>query len=280
MIGDPGGKESERSFLDLETLGYNVTSIQKQIGTIIERLEAQTGKKLNFEMVNNLDFYEGVSYLDFLREVGKYHTVNQMIAKDTVKNRIEDPSKSISYTEFSYMLLQGFDYYYLHKNKGVNLQMGGQDQWGNLVTGIELIRKKMEDEVYCFTWPLITDATGKKFGKSEGNALFLDRKKTSPYAIYQYFMNTADDDIERYLKLLTLLSISEIQSILEQHQAAPEKRFGQKRLAYEVVSIIHGSKDALLSEKISDFLFGENDKLKLLKSLPEDEFEVFFESVG
>ncbi len=169
-------------------------------------------------MVNNLDFYDGVSYLDFLREVGKYHTVNQMIAKDTVKKRIEDPEKSISYTEFSYMLLQGFDYYYLHKNKGVNLQMGGQDQWGNLVTGIELIRKKMEDEVYCFTWPLITDATGKKFGKSEGNALFLDRKKTTPYAIYQYFMNTADVDIERYLKLLTLLSLEEIQNILSEHQ--------------------------------------------------------------
>lgn len=231
-------------------------------------------------MVNNLDFYEGVSYLDFLREVGKYHTVNQMIAKDTVKKRIEDPEKSISYTEFSYMLLQGFDYYYLHKNRGVSLQMGGQDQWGNLVTGIELIRKKMEDEVYCFTWPLITDATGKKFGKSEGNALFLDRKKTTPYAIYQYFMNTADGDIERYLKLLTLLSGDDITHILQEHLLAPEKRFGQRKLAFEVVTIIHGTKDAELSEKISDFLFGDNNKLDLLTSLSQDEFEVFFESVG
>jgi tyrosyl-tRNA synthetase len=280
MIGDPGWKDAERNFLDLETLQYNVLSIQKQIGSIIKRLEWQTGKKLNFEMVNNLDFYEGVSYLDFLREVGKYHTVNQMISKDTVKNRIDDPSKSISYTEFSYMLLQGFDYYYLHKNKGVNLQMGGQDQWWNLVTGIELIRKKMDDEVYCFTWPLITDATGKKFGKSEWNALFLDRKKTTPYAIYQYFMNTTDTDIERYLKLLTLLPSSEIIKILQEQSLAPEKRIGQKRLAYEVVSIIHGQNDAKISEKVSDFLFGESDKLELLQSLSQDEFEIFFESIG
>lgn len=145
------------------TLANNVQAIGKQFKTILSRLESSTGKKLDFEIVNNLDFYQGVSYLDFLREVGKFHTVNQMIAKDTVKKRIEDPDKSISYTEFSYMLLQGFDYYCLHRDHGVNLQMGGQDQWGNLVTGIELIRKKTEDETYCFTWPLITDATGKKF---------------------------------------------------------------------------------------------------------------------
>jgi len=280
MIGDPGGKDAERSFLDLETLNLNVWSIQAQIGTIIERLEVQTWKKLDFQMVNNLDFYEGVSYLDFLREVGKYHTVNQMIAKDTVKKRIEDPDKSISYTEFSYMLLQGFDYYYLHKNMGVNLQMWWQDQWGNLVTGIELIRKKTEDEVYCFTWPLITDATGKKFGKSEGNALFLDRKKTTPYAIYQYFINTADEDIERYLKLLTLLAIDDIREILTKHHASPEQRIAQKKLAYEVVNIIHGQRDAELSVKISDFLFWDDDKLELLKWLSEEEFEVFYESIG
>lgn len=280
MIGDPGGKDAERSFLDIETLNNNVLSIQTQIGWIIARLEQQTKTKLSFEMVNNLDFYEGVSYLDFLREVGKYHTVNQMIAKDSVKKRIEDPEKSISYTEFSYMLLQGFDYYYLHKNKWVNLQMWGQDQWGNLVTGIELIRKKTEDEVYCFTWPLITDATWKKFGKSEGNALFLDRRKTTPYAIYQYFVNSHDEDIERYLKLLTLLPLDLINEILKEHSVSPEKRIAQKKLAYEVVAIIHWEKDAKISEKISDFLFGESDKLHLLKWLSEDEFEVFFESIG
>lgn len=279
MVGDPGGKDAERTFLDQETLSHNVASIGEQFKSILARLETSTGKKLDFEIVNNLDFYEGVSYLDFLREVGKFHTVNQMISKDTVKKRIEDPDKSISYTEFSYMLLQGFDYYYLHSNKWVNLQMWWQDQWGNLVTGIELIRKKTEDETYCFTWPLITDATGKKFGKSEGNALFLSKEKTSPYAIYQYFMNSHDDDVERYLKLLTLLSLEEIEKILDAHREAPEKRYGQKRLAYEVVAIIHGEEDAKLSENITNFLFGEEDKIKMLKGLNDSELKTFSEEL-
>lgn len=158
--------------------------------------------------------------------------------------------------------------------------MGGQDQWGNLVTGIELIRKKTDQEVYAFTWPLITDATGKKFGKSEGNALFLDKNKTTPYAIYQYFVNTHDADLDRYLKLLTLLSVSEIQTILSEHAKSPELRLGQKRLAFEVVKIIHGEVEAVLSEKISDFLFGDSDKLTLLKDLTLDEFEAFFQGIG
>ena len=280
MVGDPGGKDSERSFLDMETLQKNAQAIHSQIGGILARLETQTGKNLKFKMVNNIDFYEGVSYLDFLREVGKYHTVNQMMSKDTVKKRIEDPDKSISYTEFSYMLLQGFDYYYLHKNMGVDLQMGGQDQWGNLVTGIELIRKKTEDETFCFTWPLITDATGKKFGKSEGNALFLDKNKTSPYAIYQYFVNSHDDDVARYLKLLTLLTDEEISDILYFHFENPENRHAQKRLAFEVVQIIHGKDEAILAEKISEFLFGDSDKLELLRSLSSQEFETFYTAVG
>ena len=279
MVGDPGWKDAERVFLDTETLAHNVACIGNQFREILARLEESTGKMLDFDIVNNLDFYEGVSYLDFLREVGKYHTVNQMISKDTVKKRIEDPDKSISYTEFSYMLLQGFDYYYLHKNMGVNLQMGWQDQWGNLVTGIELIRKKTNDETFVFTWPLITDATGKKFGKSEGNALFLDKNKTSPYAIYQYFMNTQDDDVERYLKLLTLLSWEEISDILQKHQLTPELRIGQKKLAYEIVNIIHGRQDAQICEKITAFLFGEEDKLSLLKWLSQEEFEIFFREV-
>lgn len=280
MVWDPGWKDAERTFLDTETLEHNVGCIWNQFTTILERLEASTGKKLDFEIVNNLDFYEGVSYLDFLREVWKYHTVNQMIAKDTVKKRVEDPTKSISYTEFSYMLLQWFDYYYLHKNMWVNLQMWGQDQWGNLVTGIELIRKKTEDETYCFTWPLITDASGKKFWKSEGNALFLDKKKTSPYDLYQYFMNAHDDDVERYLKLLTLLELSEIESIISEHLQSPEKRLGQKKLAYEVVNIIHGESDAQMCGKITEFLFGEGDKLELLKSLDSDEFDIFMTEIG
>jgi len=275
MVWDPGGKDAERVFLDEATLEKNVTAIGNQFTSILERLSESTGKKLDFEIVNNLDFYAWVSYLDFLREVWKFHTVNQMMSKDTVKTRIEDPSKSISYTEFSYMLLQGFDYYYLHKNMWVNLQMWGQDQWGNLVTWIELIRKKTEDETYCFTWPLITDASGKKFWKSEGNALFLDKNKTTPYAIFQYFMNTEDADIERYLKLLTLLDLQEISQILVDHNSAPEKRTGQKKLAYEVVKIIHGEKDAKFAEKITEFLFWDTDKLEILKSLSPEELWAF-----
>ena len=280
MIWDPGWKDIERNFLDRETLRINARSIHTQMGEILSRLEQQTGNKLDFELVNNLDFYEWLSYLDFLREIWKYHSVNQMIAKDTVKDRINDPDKSISYTEFSYMLLQWFDYYFLHKNMWVNLQIWGQDQWGNLVTGIELIRKKTQDETYCFTWPLITDAGGKKFGKSEWNALFLDKKKTSPYAIYQYFINSDDADLERYLKLLTLLDLEEISEILQQHNEAPEYRLAQKKLAFEVVKIIHGEEDALLSENITQFLFGENDKLALLKNLSSEEFENFVQEVG
>lgn len=280
MVWDPWGKDSERTFLDEETLSRNVAAIGKQFTSILKRLSENTGKKLDFEIVNNLDFYKGVSYLDFLREVWKFHTVNQMMSKDTVKTRIEDPSKSISYTEFSYMLLQGFDYYYLHKNMGVNLQMGWQDQWGNLVTGIELIRKKTEDETYCFTWPLITDASGKKFWKSEGNALFLDRNKTTPYAIFQYFMNSEDADVERYLKLLTLLSLEEIADILEAHNESPEKRSGQQRLAFEVVKIIHGEDDAKLSANVTEFLFWNGDKIELLKWLSESEFNMFYTEIG
>ncbi len=280
MVWDPGGKESERTFLDEDTLAKNVVAIWNQFTTILTRLSENTGKSLDFEIVNNLDFYAWVSYLDFLREVGKFHTVNQMMSKDTVKKRIEDPTKSISYTEFSYMLLQGFDYYYLHKNMWVNLQMGGQDQWGNLVTGIELIRKKTEDETFAFTWPLITDASGKKFGKSEWNALFLDRNKTTPYTIFQYFMNTEDADVERYLKLLTLLDISEIQKILSEHSSSLELRVWQKRLAYEVVKIIHGESDAQLSVNISEFLFWEEDKINLLTALDAEEFELFYAEIG
>ncbi len=280
MIWDPGGKDAERNFIDEQTLENNAKAIHSQVAEILTRLEQQTDKKLNFKTVNNIDFYNGVSYLDFLRDVGKYHTVNQMLSKDSVKTRVEDPDKSISYTEFSYMLLQGYDYWYLHTHEGVNLQMGGQDQWGNLVTGIELIHKKEGADVSCFTWPLITDATGKKFGKSEGNALFLDKNKTTPYEIYQYFMNSADDDIERYLNLLTLLTSEQISQILEEHFSSPEQRFWQKKLAYTIVEIIHWWKDAEISEKISEFLFGDGDKLAQFWSLSSEEKALFYENIG
>lgn len=280
MIGDPGWKDAERSFLSEEKLRENEKAIGLQIKNILTGLEKTTGKNLSFELVNNYDFYTWMSFLDFLREVGKYHTVNQMMSKDTVKKRITDPDKSISYTEFSYMLLQGYDFYKLFRDNGVILELGGQDQWGNLVTGVELVRKKAEKEVFAFTWPLITDASGKKFGKSEGNALFLDKTLTSPYKIYQYFMNSEDKDIERYLKLLTLLSLKEIQGITENHSKNPEKREGQKRLAYEVVKIIHSEQDAKISEEITEFLFWDSDKIASLKNLKKDTLDVFMSEIG
>lgn len=280
MIGDPGWKDAERSFFSEERLRENEKAIGIQIKNILTWLEKTTGKNLSFELVNNYDFYTWMSILDFLREVGKYHTVNQMMSKDTVKKRITDPDKSISYTEFSYMLLQGYDFYKLFRDNGVILELGGQDQWGNLVTWVELVRKKTEKEVYAFTWPLITDASGKKFGKSEGNALFLDRAITSPYKVYQYFVNTEDKDIERYLKLLTLLPLTKISEIVINHQNNPEKREGQKRLAYEVVKIIHSENDAKVSEEISDFLFWDSDKVETLKDLDSKKLEIFISEIG
>jgi len=275
MIGDPGWKDAERSFLSKEQLQHNEDSLKNQIGWIFKNLEDITGENFDYEVVNNKDFFEWVSYLDFLREVWKFVTVNKMISKDTVKKRIEDPKQSISYTEFSYMLLQGYDFYRLFSDRWVKLQMWGQDQWGNLVTGSELIRKKVDWESYVATWPLITDASGKKFGKSEWNAIWLDKNKTSPYEIYQYFMNCADEDVERYLKILTLLETEVINEIVENHKKSPENREGQKKLAYEVVRIIHWDKEGELAVKITDFMFWKNDKLEILKSLSEEELKTF-----
>ncbi len=275
MIGDPGWKDAERTFLSMEDLDNNQKSISNQISNILKNLESFTGSNFKYDFVNNKDFYEGMWYLDFLREVWKFITVNVMISKDTVKRRIEDPSKSISYTEFSYQLLQGYDFVKLFKDDWVTLQIGWQDQWGNLVTWTELIRKKYDKETYALTWPLITDSTGKKFGKSEGNAMFLSKEKTSPYFIYQYFMNTADEDISRYLKMLTLIETEEIDELVKKHLEKPEDREGQKLLAYKVVEIIHGTKEADLALKISDFMFGSNDRLEVLKWLNNDEIETF-----
>ncbi|MCP4523780.1 MAG: tyrosine--tRNA ligase [Candidatus Gracilibacteria bacterium] len=280
MIGDPGGKNSERDFLSLDDLEKNQISISKQISGISDNLQDFTGDTFRYDFVNNKSFYENMNFLDFLREVGKFMTVNVMMGKDTVKKRIEDPSQSISYTEFSYQLLQGYDFCRLHKDSGVILQIGGQDQWGNLVTGTELIRKKYESESYALTWPLITDSSGKKFGKSEGNALFLDKNKTSPYEIYQYFMNTADEELARYLKMLTLIEVEDIDKIVEDHMTQPEKRTGQKTLAFKVVEIIHGTIEAEQAEKITDFMFGAGNKVELLGELSPTELTSYQLAMG
>ncbi len=276
MIWDPGWKDAERTFLSPEILESNQKSIEKQISGVLENLKSFTWDDFKYDFVNNKDFYKDMWYLDFLREVWKYITINVMMSKDTVKKRIEDPKQSISYTEFSYMLLQGYDFAKMYKDDNMLLQIWGQDQWGNLVTGTEIIRKKYDGETYAMTWPLITDSSGKKFGKSEWNAMFLDKKKTSPYFIYQYFMNTADSDISKYLKMLTLIETEEIDEIVAKHLKKPEDRTGQKLLAYKVVEIIHWTKEADLAVRISDFMFGNPEaRVEILKNLDSSELETF-----
>ena len=275
MIWDPGWKNAERDFLSEETLEENQKAISNQIATVADNLKEFTWDELKYNFINNKVFYENMNFLDFLREVGKYMTVNVMMGKDTVKKRIEDPAQSISYTEFSYQLLQWYDACRLFQDSNVILQIGWQDQWGNLVTGTELIRKKYDANSYALTWPLITDASGKKFGKSEGNAMFLDKQKTSPYFIYQYFMNTSDEDISRFMKMLTLIETEEVDTIVANHMKEPELRTGQKLLAFKVVEIIHGTREAQLAEQITEFMFGKWDKVSELAGLPNEDVATY-----
>ena len=279
MIWDPGWKDAERSFLSEEALDNNQKSISNQISWIMENLKDYTWEDFNYDFVNNKDFYKDMWYLDFLREVWKYITINVMMSKDTVKKRIEDPKQSISYTEFSYMLLQWYDFSKMYKDDGLKLQIWWQDQWGNLVTWTEIIRKKYDWDSYALTWPLITDATWRKFGKSEWNAMFLDKSKTTPYFIYQYFMNTSDEDISRYLKMLTLIETEEIDKLVSSHNEAPEKREWQKLLAYKVVEIIHWTKEADLALRVSNFMFGWDDRVEVLNSLTDEEIKSFSDSM-
>ena len=279
MIWDPGWKNSERNFLTMEVLDKNVAAISGQISGMLEKLSTFTWEKYSYRFVNNKDFYKNMNFLDFLREVWKFITVNTMINKEAVKKRIEDPSLSISYTEFSYQLLQGYDYSKMHKEDNMILQIGWQDQWWNLLTWTELIRKKYDSDSFAMTWPLITDSTGRKFWKSEWNAMFLDENKTTPYFIYQYFMNTTDEDISRYMKMLTLIETEEIDEIVKKHFENPEKREWQKILAFKVVEIVHGTKKAELCKKVSDFMFWEEDKIEILKNLSNEELEVFQKSM-
>ena len=279
MIWDPGWKNSERNFLTMEVLDKNVAAISGQISGMLEKLSTFTWEKYSYRFVNNKDFYKDMNFLDFLREVWKFITVNTMMNKEAVKKRIEDPSLSISYTEFSYQLLQGYDFCKMHKDDNMILQIGWQDQWWNLLTWTELIRKKYDSDSYALTWPLITDSTGRKFWKSEWNAMFLDENKTTPYFIYQYFMNTTDEDISRYMKMLTLIETEEIDEIVKKHFENPEKREWQKILAFKVVEIVHGTKKAELCKKVSDFMFWEEDKIEILKNLSNEELEVFQKSM-
>lgn len=280
MIGDPGGKDSERSFLDEKTLEKNVLAITTQVETILGHLTELTGQTFVFEVKNNADFYREMSFLWFLREVGKYITVNQMITKETVKRRVEDPDKSISYTEFSYMLLQWYDFLRLFQDYGCKLQIASSDQRGNIVTGIELIKKKLDKEAYGVTCPLLTDSAGRKFGKSEGNALRLNPAKNSPYVIYQYFINTADEDIEKYFKLLTLTPFETIVHIVEKHHKQPQKRIGQELLAHAVTQTIFGAEAAHQAQLVTKCLFGENGSFEELQNMNDKELQSFYQTTG
>lgn len=273
MIGDPGGKDSERNFLDEKTLRHNEKSLENQLAYILKNLEKLSWEKLDFEVISNYDFYKDLNVLEYLRDAGKYITVNSMMSKETVKERIENPEKSISYTEFSYMILQGYDFFKLFNEKNVKMQIAWSDQWWNAVTGIEMIRKKLDKESFAYTVPLVTDATGKKFWKSEWNAIRVDENRNSPYTVYQYFMNIPDNDVERFLKMLTLMNFEEIQDIVKTHFQEPDKRYWQKQLAKYITKLLFWEKWEKEAIKISEILFGKEDKISILKSFEQKEIK-------
>ena len=244
MIGDPGGRSKERNLLDEETLGRNT----KRIADQLERIS-------RVPLVNNLSWTGQLTLLDFLRDVGKHASVNQMIARESVKARLESEN-GISFTEFSYQLLQANDYLQLCRNHRVEVQVGGSDQWGNLLAGVDLIRKADGKHVHAFTWPLLLRSDGKKFSKSEGEAIWLAADRTSPYQFFQYWMNIPDADIQRFLLQLTLLSIEECQAVAAEHALAPHKREGQRRLAREITTLVHGPEATAAAQEASAILFG------------------------
>lgn len=268
MIGDPSGRSSERNLLDAETLQANTDAIHAQLGKYIDLDDPTKGA-----ILNNYDWLGKISLLEFLRDYGKQFTINYMLAKDTVARRLE---AGISYTEFSYMLLQAYDFLYLNENYGVTMQIGGGDQWGNLTAGLELIRKVKgnEVEVEAMTANLLTDSEGKKFGKSVDGALFIDKKRLSPYKLYQYFLNVGDADAIKYLKVFTFLSKEEIEKIAEEHAVNPGLRFAQKTLASEIIRIVHSEEDLTSAIAMSEALFSGD-----VKSLKEYEIIELFGSM-
>jgi tyrosyl-tRNA synthetase len=236
MVGDPSGKSEERNLLSEDVLRHNQEGVKKQL---MQFLDFDQSKPNSAEMVNNYDWFKDISFLDFIRDVGKHITVNYMMAKDSVKKRVEGES-GMSFTEFTYQLVQGYDYYWLYQNKNCKLQMGGSDQWGNIVTGTELIRRKAGGEAFAFTCPLITKADGGKFGKTEKGNIWLDAVKTSPYQFYQFWLNASDEDAEKWIRIFTFLSKQEIDTLLNEHKQDAGKRSLQKRLAEEVTTFVHG----------------------------------------
>ena len=276
MIGDPSGKSTERNFLDEKTLRHNQESIKKQLAHF---LDFDSGEKNAAVLVNNYDWMKDFSFLDFIRDVGKHITVNYMMAKDSVKNRISaESSDGMSFTEFTYQLVQGYDFLHLFKTHDCTIQMGGSDQWGNITTGTELIRRVGNGKGFAITCPLITKSDGSKFGKSEGGNVWLDPKRTSPYKFYQYWLNSSDEDAEKYIKIFTFLEEQEIKSLIETHKEHPHLRQLQKRLAQEITTMVHSKADFENAEKASTILYSKSFKTDI-QTLDEATFLDVFEGV-
>ncbi|MBR2250471.1 MAG: tyrosine--tRNA ligase [Prevotella sp.] len=275
MIGDPSGKSQERNLLDSETLYHNQEAIKKQVAKFLD-FEAKDANAA--EMVNNYDWMKDFTFLDFAREVGKHITVNYMMAKDSVQQRLNGTARDgLSFTEFTYQLLQGYDFLHLYKTKGVKLQLGGNDQWGNMTTGTELIRRTLgnEAEAYALTCPLITKADGKKFGKTESGNVWLDRNRTTPYMFYQFWLNVADDEAEKYIKIFTSLDKPTVDALIEEHRQDPGRRTLQRRLAEEVTVMVHSQEDLDMAKEASNILFGKATKENLLKLDEQTLLDVF-----
>jgi tyrosyl-tRNA synthetase len=276
MIGDPSGKSEERNLLDVESLRKNQEAIKKQLSKF---LDFQSDKENRALMVNNYDWMKDYSFLGFIRDIGKHITVNYMMSKDSVKKRIGSESKDgMSFTEFSYQLVQGTDFLHLYDTCNCKLQMGGSDQWGNIVTGTELIRRKSGGEAFALTCPLITKSDGSKFGKTESGNVWLDPEKTTPYQFYQFWLNVSDEDAAKYIKIFTVLGQEEIESVIGEHNKAPHERFLQKRLAEEVTVMVHSRSDYDGAVEASQILFGKGTT-ESLKKMSESTFLSVFEGV-
>ena len=275
MIGDPSGKSQERNLLDEATLRHNVACIREQLSRF---LDFDSDAPNAAELVNNYDWMKNFTFLDFARDIGKCITVNYMMAKDSVKRRLNGEFQDgMSFTEFTYQLLQGYDFLHLYQTKGCKLQMGGSDQWGNITTGTELIRRKLgaENEAFALTCPLITKADGKKFGKTEQGNVWLDRRRTSPYVFYQFWLNVGDEEAERYIKIFTSLDKETIDALIEEHRQDPGRRVLQKRLAEEVTILVHGREDYEMALEASNILFGKATKDSLVKLDEQTLLDVF-----
>src|SRR5690554_2019904 len=276
MIGDPSGKSTERNLLDETTLRHNQEAIKKQLAKF---LDFKSDAKNAAVLVNNYDWMKNFSFLEFIRDVGKHITVNYMMAKDSVKKRLSaEEAEGMSFTEFTYQLVQGYDFLHLYQKHQCTLQIGGSDQWGNITTGTELIRRIGNGKGYALTCPLVTKADGTKFGKSEGGNIWLDPKRTSPYKFYQYWLNTSDDDAAKYIKIFTTLNKEEINNLIAEHANAPQLRALQRRLAEETTSMVHSKTDLENAEKASAILFGKSTS-EHLKTLDEATFLDVFEGV-